>query len=90
MNKSMSEIKKEFEQADNQSLASLYAMYADDNRAGVVSLIAKYKKQEKKLEAEKKRMRNMQKDTEKNFRNVLPEFLQMNLSIIVGVWHIQE
>ena len=59
MNKSISEIKKEFEQADNQSLASLYAMYANDNRAGVVSLIAKYKKQEEKLEAEKKRMENM-------------------------------
>ena len=59
MNKSISEIKKEFEQADNQSLASLYAMYANDNRAGVVSLIAKYKKQEEKLEAEKKRMGNM-------------------------------
>ena len=59
MSKSISEIKKEFEQADNQSLASLYAMYADDNRAGVVSLIDKYKKQEEKLEAEKKRMENM-------------------------------
>lgn len=59
MSKSIREIKKEFEQADNQSLSSLYAMYADDNRAGVVSLIAKYKKQEEKLEAEKKRMENM-------------------------------
>lgn len=59
MSKSINEIKKEFEQADNQSLSSLYARYADDNRAGVVSLIAKYKKQEEKLEAEKKRMENM-------------------------------
>lgn len=59
MSKSISEIKSEFEQAGNQSLASLYAIYADDDRAGVVSLIAKYKKQEKKLEAEKKRMENM-------------------------------
>ncbi len=59
MSKSISEIKKEFEQADNQSLSSLYTLYADDNRAGVVSLIAKYKKQEEKLEAEKKRMENM-------------------------------
>lgn len=59
MSKSISEIKKEFEQADNQSLKMLYAMYADDNRAGVVSLIAKYKKQEEKLEAEKRRMENM-------------------------------
>ena len=59
MSKSISEIKKEFEQADNQSLKMLYAMYADDNRAGVVSLIAKYKKQEEKLEEEKRRMGNM-------------------------------
>ena len=59
MSKSISEIKREFEQADNQSLKMLYAMYADDNRAGVVSLIAKYKKQEEKLESEKKRMENM-------------------------------
>ena len=59
MSKSISEIKKEFEQADNQSLKMFYAMYADDNRAGVVSLIAKYKKQEEKLEEEKRRMENM-------------------------------
>ena len=59
MSKSISEIKKEFEQADNQSLKMLYATYADDNRAGVVSLIAKYKKQEEKLEEEKRRMENM-------------------------------
>lgn len=59
MNKKISEIKKEFEQADNQMLSSLYEVYADDNRAGVVSLIAKYKKQEEKLEAEKRRMEDM-------------------------------
>lgn len=59
MNQSISEIKKEFEQADRQSLRTLYEKYAEDNRAGVVSLIAKYKKQEEKLEAEKRRMENM-------------------------------
>lgn len=59
MSKSISEIKKEFEQADRQSLISLYEKYADDNRAGVVSMISKYKKQEEKLEAEKKRIENM-------------------------------
>lgn len=59
MSKSISEIKKEFEQADRQTLLSLYEIYADDNRAGVVSLISKYKKQEEKLEAEKKRIENM-------------------------------
>ena len=59
MSKSITEIKKEFEQADKQMLSSLYESYADDNRAGVVSLIAKYKKQEEKLEEEKRRMEDM-------------------------------
>ncbi len=59
MSKSISEIKKEFEQADRQSLSALYELYGEDERAGVVSLIAKYKKQEEKLEAEKRRMENM-------------------------------
>lgn len=59
MSKSIGEIKKEFEQADRQTLLSLYEAYAEDNRAGVVSLISKYKKQEEKLEEEKKRIENM-------------------------------
>lgn len=52
MSKNISEIKAEFEQADRQSLSLLYAEYANDSRAGVVSLIAKYKKQEEKLKDE--------------------------------------
>lgn len=59
MSKTLSEIKKEFEQADKNELASLYAQYADDTRAGVVSLLAKYRKQEEKLALEKKRIENM-------------------------------
>ena len=59
MIKSINEIKKEFEQADSQTLKRLYEAYADDSRAGVVSLISKYKKQEEKLEAEKRRMEDM-------------------------------
>ena len=59
MSKSVSEIKKEFEQADKQTLSLLYELYADDDRAGVVSLLSKYKKQEEKLEEEKKRIENM-------------------------------
>ena len=59
MNKSISDIKKEFEQADKQMLSFLYEVYAEDKRSGVVSLISKYKKQEEKLEAEKKRMEDM-------------------------------
>lgn len=59
MSRNISEIKKEFEQADTQMLHFLYEVYADDDRAGVVSLISKYKKQEEKLEVEKKRIENM-------------------------------
>ena len=59
MNKSIGDIKREFEQADKQMLSFLYEVYAEDKRAGVVSLISKYRKQEEKLEAEKKRMEDM-------------------------------
>lgn len=59
MSKSISEIREEFEQADKQMLSFLYDVYAEDKRAGVVSLISKYKKQEEKLEAEKRRMEDM-------------------------------
>jgi len=59
MSNKISEIKKEFEQADWKELQSLYEKYKSDERAGVVSLIAKYKKQEEALEKEKKRMEDM-------------------------------
>ena len=59
MSKKIGEIKAEFEQASMSELPALYEKYADDDRAGVVSLIAKYKKQEEKLEAERKRMEDM-------------------------------
>lgn len=59
MSKSISDIKWEFEQADTQMLHFLYEVYAEDNRAGVVGLISKYKKQEEKIEAEKRRMEDM-------------------------------
>jgi len=58
MIKKISEIKLEFEQAGS-NLSALYEKYADDDRSGVVSLIAKYKKLEEKLEEERKRMDNM-------------------------------
>lgn len=59
MSKSISDIKREFEQADKQMLSFLYEVYAEDKRSGVVSLISKYRKQEEKIEAEKKRMEDM-------------------------------
>ena len=58
-NVKISEIKKEFEQADKSQLSALYEKYADDTRTGVVSLIAKYKKQEESLLKEKERIENM-------------------------------
>ena len=59
MSKKISEIKREFEQADEQQLSSLFAVYAEDERAGVASLITQYKKQQEKLEVERKRIENM-------------------------------
>ena len=59
MSKKIGEIKAEFESATMAELPALYEKYADDNRSGVVSLIAKYKKAEVKLEAERKRMEDM-------------------------------
>lgn len=59
MTKSITDIKKEFDSASMQERAALYQIYASDSRAGVANLIAKYKKQEEKLEAEKRRMEDM-------------------------------
>lgn len=56
MNKSIAEIKKEFEQAKPEKRAGLYAEYAEDSRAGVRSLIQKYQKQEERLQAERARL----------------------------------
>lgn len=52
MSKSIREIQQEFSQADDGGRKLLYEQYADDPRAGVTALIAKYKKQEEKLAAE--------------------------------------
>ena len=59
MSKKIGEIKAEFENASMAELPALYEKYADDDRSGVVSLIAKYKKAEEKLEAERRRMEDM-------------------------------
>lgn len=59
MSKSIGEIKKEFEQADKQNLPLLYAAYADDNRAGIVGLISKYKRLEEKDREEVARLEKM-------------------------------
>jgi ribonuclease HII len=59
MSKNLNDIKKEFELADAQMRAFLYELYGADTRTGVINLIAKYKKLDEKLEAEKKRMEDM-------------------------------
>lgn len=59
MNKSISAIKQEFEQADEQMLQNLYQTYAEDSRTSVVNLIAKYKKKEEKLLQERNRLYEM-------------------------------
>jgi ribonuclease HII len=57
--KSITEIKNEFSQADDEALARLFAEYADDERAGVVGLLAKYRRKQEKLEAEYQRLDRM-------------------------------
>lgn len=59
MSKSIKEIKEEFEQADKERLETLYTEYAEDGRAGVVSLIARYKKMQAKETAELERVWKM-------------------------------
>ncbi len=60
MDKKISEIKVEFEEAaDKEMLKDMYTKYENDERAGVASLIQKYKKQEQKLQEERQRIENM-------------------------------
>lgn len=59
MSKSISEIKKEFEQAAPGERAVLYEKYAEDSRTGIRNLIGKYQKQEEKLRIERERLEQM-------------------------------
>ena len=59
MNKKIAEIRKELEQAQKEERSQLLEQYASDTRAGVKSLLEKYRKQEEKLSAERKRMEAM-------------------------------
>lgn len=61
MGQSISEIKAEFVKAGQspECLRKLYEKYADDTRSGVKNLIAKSKKQEEKLCAERARLKEM-------------------------------
>lgn len=59
MNKSIHEIKEELESANQDDLAGLLGKYASDRRAGVQSLLRKYRMQEERLRAERKRLDSM-------------------------------
>lgn len=59
MNESISTIKKRFEGARAEDLPALYEEYGSDERAGVQALIAKYRRGEEKLAAERLRLRAM-------------------------------
>ena len=61
MGKKISDIEKEFEEAGNEQLLELFALYADDSRAGVSGLIKKYKKKQELLEKEHIRLEEMRK-----------------------------
>lgn len=57
--KSIAEIKKEFAGAGAEEWQQLFALYGEDTRAGVVSLIQQYQKKLDKLEQEKERLWQM-------------------------------
>ena len=57
--KSISEIKREFEQAGELELPALFAQYESDVRNGVTALIVRYRKQLAKLSAERERLEKM-------------------------------
>lgn len=59
MRKSISEIRKEFEMAGKEKLLELFAVYADDSRAGVAGLIQQYRKKEEALQKEIARIEAM-------------------------------
>ena len=56
MSKSIADIKKEFEMKKPGEGSELYREYAEDSRTGVQNLLAKYQKQEEKLQQERERL----------------------------------
>ncbi len=66
--KSISQIREEFEAASAEKLPSLYQEYQADTRTGVRNLILKYRKKEEALEKEKERTEQM-KGYEKQYES---------------------
>ena len=59
MGKSIAQIREEFEQAGEFGRQELYEIYGSDERTGVKKLIASFRKQEEKLQAERQRLWEM-------------------------------
>ena len=59
MKEKIDTIQKKFESAPESALSELYETYADDPRSGVQNLIRKYKRQEEKLQEERRRLETM-------------------------------
>ncbi len=59
MKEKIDTIQKKFESAPESALPELYETYADDPRSGVQNLIRKYKRQEEKLQEERRRLETM-------------------------------
>lgn len=57
--KSIAEIKKEFEEADREGRKKLQKLYASDERSGVMNLVYRYLREEEKLLAEEERTEAM-------------------------------
>lgn len=57
--KSIADIKRELSQAKSGELEKLLALYEEDTRSGVISLVGKYKKSLEKLEKERERLARM-------------------------------
>ena len=57
--KTISEIKKELEQAESVQREELLSEYEKDSRSGVIALVQKYKKEKEKLEQERCRIEQM-------------------------------
>ncbi len=69
MEKRISEIKREFEEAGTEKLLELFAVYANDPRAGVVGLIRQYQKKEEALKKEMARIEGM-KEYERQYEHL--------------------
>ena len=59
MEEKISAVKKRFEDADENTVKELIAEYAASDKAGIIKLVEKYKKQLDMLQAERERVENM-------------------------------